>query len=653
MRNFRIRDKNEVKMKKIAAIVLSGAVAVTGGGLMSGCKTKENKSEFDYGSLYKKVYEQPFPEQSGKTSRAMYGYTLKNEQGYNGWYYMYSDGGRYFEMTFGGGAWSGGGASLEGGVMRSSNGACAVRKFVPGYSGEAVIYGNFRAEKNSSSARIYVAVNGEKLYEGELSEGDFAGKYFEVKTTLSPSDCVYIGVSGEKAAVYLNPAVTFENSQDESLYHLTAAGKQYGDVFPYYDINDNKLYMGFLWSDDARTGNYGNALEVSSDMLHFTDIPEANNYDIWQKYKQEYRLHYIYDCNKFIDRTKYTYGIRDNFLYFDEENQRYLMIGGAYYRFDSQKQTSDLIITASDDALGFSWTKPATVVEEGYDRNLPECPSLMKIGDRWYVFVSVAYVTAHQVGALRYWTGDKGVDCLDVDWSGKDYSYLDGEDLCAARPTQVGEKVYMWGWIPSLYDGMPWSPWGGYLNLPREVIARSDGSLGGRLDPALKKLLNYGNIYSLGENSYTVESGTAEYFDGTLKTEGKSYVKLGDFNRTYTTFTMKLKNGNSAGYLFKQGGKEYRMVIERENGKQFMKVLSPDDSSHKVNSVLEIAADCDLFDIEIVSDGEFTEFFVNGEYALTAHTAMRGNSHSAYLYSDGGAEFSNVRINKLVPYGDI
>lgn len=109
----------------------------------------------------------------------------------------------------------------------------------------------------------------------------------------------------------------------------------------------------------------------------------------------------------------------------------------------------------------------------------------MKIGNRWYAFVSVAYNTAHQVGPLQYWTGDEGVDCMEVDWSKKEFAFLDGEDLCAARPTQVGDKVYMWGWIPSTYDTMPWAPWAGYLNLPREVVQRGDGSLGGRLDPGL------------------------------------------------------------------------------------------------------------------------------------------------------------------------
>ncbi len=150
-------------------------------------------------------------------------------------------------------------------------------------------------------------------------------------------------------------------------------------------------------------------------------------------------------------------------------------------------------------------------------------------------------------------------------------------------------------------------------------------------------MLDYGNIYSLGE----------------LKTYGATYKELGDYNRTFTSFTLDMKNCNSAGYAFKQNGKEYRAVIVRENGKQYMKVLSPDDKSHKVNSVIEISPDCSHFNIEIVSDGEFCEFFVNGEYALTAHTAMTGSSHSAYLYSDGEAEFTNVKINKLIPYGEI
>lgn len=317
-------------------------------------------------------------------------------------------------------------------------------------------------------------------------------------------------------------------------------------------------------------------------------------------------------------------------------------------------QTSDLVIYASDDDIAMSWTRPGNVVEAGYSRNLPECPSLMKIGDRWYVFVSVAYNTAHQVGPLQYWTGDAGVDCMDVDWSDKDFAFLDGEDLCAARPTQVGGKVYMWGWIPSTYDTMPWAPWAGYLNLPREVVQREDGSLGGRLDPGLSALLNYGNVYSLGADNFAVESGAASASEGTLSMSGsENYVRLGDFHRSYVTFRADMGASDCVGYVMRQDGREYRVVIERENSQLYMKVLSPDDPSHKVNSVIALPDDTDVFDVKIVNDGEFVEFFVNDTCALTAHTAMTGTTHTAYLYSDSAATFSDVNIAKLRPYGEI
>ena len=66
---------------------------------MSACKPKENKIDFDYEALYRTEYTMPFEEVAYKTSRASHGYTLKNEQGYNGWYYMYGKG-QYKEMSF-------------------------------------------------------------------------------------------------------------------------------------------------------------------------------------------------------------------------------------------------------------------------------------------------------------------------------------------------------------------------------------------------------------------------------------------------------------------------------------------------------------------------------------------------------------------------
>lgn len=629
--------------------------------MIGGCNTQERPSEqkdiFDYDSLYRTEVTSAYPEVApGESNQASYGYTCNDRQGYNEWYYLFLQDGEHREMTFSDGAWHGGGAALCGPAMRPSAQAAAVRKFCVSGAGEVTLYGNYKcADEKSAPATVRVYHNEELIYSGELETGDTVGFYFSCRRTVNAGDALYFSVEGENADVLFNPVVDYGDHGDRTLYHLTATGKYYGDVFPWYDEENHKLYMGFLWSDDARGGVYGNALEVSDNMLTFRDVPEANNYDIWRTYKENGRLHFIYDVAKYIDNDRYSYGVRDNMLYFDEENERWLLIAGCYYQFDATVQTSDLVIYCSEDSLGFHWRKEANVVAAGYNKNLPECPSLMKIGDRWYVFVSVAYQTVHQVGALQYWVGDAGTDCMDVDWQSKSYAFLDGEDLCAARPVQVGEKVYLWGWIPNTYDTMPWAPWAGYLNLPREVIQLADGSLGTRLDPGLSKLLNYGKIYRMTEENITVETGNAEPVDGGVQTQGETALFLGDgYRRNYVTFSVDMGQSNQCGYVLRQDGREYRVLICREAGKTYLKVLSPDDDSHTCNSSLEIR---DLhegkFDVKIVCDGEFIEFFVNDEYALTAHTAMNDGEYTAGLYSDASAIFTNVTIHKLISYSDI
>jgi hypothetical protein len=602
-----------------------------------------------------KFYEGPPP---AITSRASSGYTEKNEQGYNGWHYMRQVDGAYDPLVYdeGIGGWTNGSVKIIGPQMYGDGDAAAVRRFeVMTEGGAAIIYGNFKCVDNDApAADITIYINEEEVYHSELAAGDTVGRYVEKTAQLKTGDNVYFIVKGAGSRVAWSPVVAYDNAQSESLYHLTSFDKYYGDVFPYYDDEENKLYMGFLWTDNAMGGTYHNALEVSDNMLTFQNAPEADSPDIWQKYRENYRLEWLMDTREFIDRQKYSFGIRDHFLYHDKDDDRYLLIAGCYYEFTDYTRTSDLVIYASD-STGQNWTQPSNMVEAGYSTNLPECPSLMKIGDRWYAFVSVAYITAHQVGPLQYWTGDQGVDVMDVDWTNKDFAFLDGEDLCAARPVQVGDKVYMWGWIPHTYDTMPWIPWGGYLNLPREIVQHSDGSLGGRLDPEFSKLLNYGNIYKLGENNFTVNAGQATFDSDVLSMQGSNNnVALGSdqYHRNYVTFQADMKASDKIAYVMEQDERQYEVAIVKEDGKTYMKILSPQDESHTVNSTLEITGG-PVFDVKIVTDGDIIEFFVNDEYALTGHTAMAGIGHRSYLYSDGTASFREVSVNKLIPYGDV
>lgn len=636
-------------IKKVVALILTGALIV-GTVLLCACRTPA-QDDFDYDGLYDSPERsEPYGDMTmAKLNMASYGYTLKSEQGYNGWYYM-SGKDVVLPLEYADNCWKDKDVSFDRDRVTVNGNSTAVRRFVANRAERAVIFGNVKYLDGKNSALFSIKLNGVTLYSKTLASGDYEGFYFETEAELTAGDAVDFTVTSQNAVISCNPVVYYGDASDETLYHLTSFGKYYGDVFPWYDGESGKLYMGFLWTDDARKGEYKNALEESDNMLTFREIPEANNYKIWQKYKENGRLNFLYDVNKYVDKTIYTFGARDNMIYKDEENNRLLIIAGCYYNFDSSKQTSDLVIYQTDDIFGLSRTKAGVKVAEGYSRNLPECPSLMKIGNRWYAFVSVAYNTVHQVGPLQYWTGDENVDCLDVDWTSKDFAFVDGEDLCAARPVKIGDKVYMWGWIPQTYDTMPWSPWGGYLNLPREIVQRKDGSLGGRMDKGLEKVLNYGSVYKLDVGNFETEQGRASFADGRLETVGESRVSLGNgFSRNFVRFTLDMSECGKAGYVMCQNGRNYEVAISRENGKAYLTVASPDDDKHKLNSRLEIP-DSDVFDVKITVDNGIVEFFVNGDSALTAHTAMTNAPYSASLFSDGNAAFKDVAINKLIPY---
>lgn len=298
---------------------------------MSGCnqtpETVEENNGFDYDALYRTEITSAYPVvEPGCSNKASFGYTSKSEQGYNDWYYLYEKDGAYQQMTYSADSWQGNGAALCGPAMKPGAGT-AVRQYHAQKGGEVTVYGNYRcADANAAAASIEVYHNRMLIHSGTLKTGDTVGYYFEVTLSLQDGDDLYFAVKGDNANVLLDPVVDYGGHGDRSLYHLTAQGKQYGDVFPWYDAENHKLYMGFLWSDNARGGEYFNALEVSDNMLTFRDVPEANHYDVWQTYKENGRLHYIFDPNNYIDRSKYGFGVRDNMIYKDLDNDRWLLI---------------------------------------------------------------------------------------------------------------------------------------------------------------------------------------------------------------------------------------------------------------------------------------------------------------------------------------
>ena len=366
---------------------------------------------------------------------------------------------------------------------------------------------------------------------------------------------------------------------------------------------------------------------------------------------------------------------RDPFVFFDEERQEYCMlIAGRVKNGDPALSRGVTLLARSCDLTHWELDREPFYAPHAYFTH--ECPDLFRIGDWWYLVFSEftdKIVTTYRMSRSPFGP-----------WKAPKVNNFDGHAFYAAKSVSDGKRRILFGWNcikQDERDDAPWQ-WGGTI-IPHEIVQLPDGTLGVRCPSAIaaqyqkelplsagrmvgcveaekggyrlggdgKSLCMLGKIYSLQDGNYTTVEGTASDAGGVLRLDGRG--RLGEFHRTYTPFRMDMRESGKSGIVMEQDGKRYEIVIEREGEKAYMKVLSPDDASHKVNSTICLPSDTGVFDVKIVCDGEFIEFFVNDTCALTAHTAMTGESHTLYLSSDGEAEFSCVNVSKLLPYGEI
>ena len=72
-------------MKKYKPLILLSTFSLL---TTTACTKKEDPNKF-YNDLYTSDYVEVYKDEVRLSNKAQYGYTLKNEQGYNSWYYMY------------------------------------------------------------------------------------------------------------------------------------------------------------------------------------------------------------------------------------------------------------------------------------------------------------------------------------------------------------------------------------------------------------------------------------------------------------------------------------------------------------------------------------------------------------------------------------
>jgi len=291
---------------------------------------------------------------------------------------------------------------------------------------------------------------------------------------------------------------------------------------------------------------------------------------------------------------------------------------------------------------------------------------MVKIGTRWYLIASIYSRTVHGVGGFSYWKGDENTLITDVDWMSKTEQSLDGEDLCAGQLVQVGDRWYLFGWVPANAQS---SQWGGALTLAREVYQLKNGDLAVRLDPYLTNLINRGTILDLRDATPTTVYGLATQESGVTAIQGGSEarysfdaygeVRLPDtYGRVIVDYIVNLTDGTSrAGLLLKNTDSAVRHFIYVDRPSSMLIIYSRTPEGNNVRSSTRITIDdWSALKLKVIVDGSIVDVFLNDTYSLVGRITTTGVNEldqcQVSLFVSGVAAFHDVFVSKLAAKED-
>ncbi|MBO4733169.1 MAG: hypothetical protein J5662_01700, partial [Clostridia bacterium] len=551
-----------------------------------------------------------------KASYAYFTIPEKMFQGYNGFAYrkINASNGAWADMSVDSstGKWSGESSYMIGSQMTSTNLEYAQRVFCAMRLGNVVVSGNPRlVSGNSAVVTVSISDLTDSTNETVVCEytlTDKEGIYHNNTINITNGSdgfykCIKFTAKGN-ATVEWNPTINYNTNSAEELLHRAADG-WLGDVHPFY--HDGKLYIYYLSTGNETQSThalYDSLLFQSDDFIHFNNKPIA----IDNNNKPDTTTYFVlgtYTDSKGVFRScfgngqtissskstdLYTWGsgseyyfdkdgnmgyknriyldsqvksFRDPAMYYDPFSEKTYCVILSYYSTLREKGEKGLALYKGDKEGVYenNFTKLIDFTDST-GANDAECPQIIRIGSRWYLFYSrYGTGTAGNVGRLSYRIGDVNTAPDKVNWKNKPEYTLDGGDLHAAQICEVGDKYYMFGWVNYLANQ---NVWGGYLNLAREVFQKPDGTLGSRIDECFYSLLNHGKICDISANN---TSGNLSVSGGTFISNGNgSSTVNGSYGRSIIEGSFSLKgNGAFAGFSAKQGGTTYYAGVVRVN----------------------------------------------------------------------------------------
>jgi sucrose-6-phosphate hydrolase SacC (GH32 family) len=436
-----------------------------------------------------------------------------------------------------------------------------------------------------------------------------------------------------------SPTETEEIMENENHLHYILPVDEYdypfiGDVHPFFDEDSNTWYMFYL----DTSGSYNSSLLTSQNGLNWVPTEFKvhsgfQNYAVLNVFKKDndyYSYYADYQASTSTDLLNWYYaggeykidqdsasfpgGSRDPDVVYDEETNRYYSISINYIQHGGP-YISNLAIgsTVGDDQTEWYETHKAVLSENVVNSDY-ECPQLVKIGDRWYIFASRYGQSVHGVGRLSYFMGDKGVNPYDMDWTKVEERFLTTEDLAAAQVESKDGKFYVFGWIPRYFNlGF----WGGFINLPTEVYQLEDGTLATRISSDISDLIRGEKIGTINAEK-VLNTTTTSTIDIEKRFDVEAYFTLSD-----GVMEINFDRSNT--------------IVAIENTESFQKVTVSVENYQTAEMILRPGSLEGTNYIRIIGEGRNIEVFLNNQYTIVSRLEeefLRGKMTFSLVYGN-------------------
>jgi len=489
-------------------------------------------------------------------------------------------------------------------------------------------------------------------------------------------------------------STTCRNPQESGMYQTFYKPEQgyVGDPMPYYNADDKKFYLFYLYENAnnhpiylTRTTDYSTfdgfiqalpagpkgsqeewigtgsfikaentyycyytghnrnldpaemvMLATSSDLLNWTRQPSAT-----------------FQAPSGFDRNNF----RDPHVYRDKTRGKYVMLvttrkdgKGALARFTSSDLTNwspiePLVATTSDN--------PA-IYEVHTDSEFLECPDIFMMGDKWYLVFSRINRDEHRKTFYRIADSPDGPWRRSEDGAGH-HETFDGLYLYAAKTASDGTNRYLSGWASTgaTVNNNNELDWSGSL-ITHKIAQQANGHLypviPDAVDAKFNRKVKFDKIKSEGN-----VSGSNSSYTITAQSSGRSYA-LFNRNEGPVKISMKVDASESDHFGFSFGACDnlsevysisFDLTSNNRWGMPSLFMHNETVSNKKeLNFTPLIVPENKIFDIKIIIEKSICVVYVNNNTAFT-NRIYKMNQNPWTIFSDNGTiKVSGITIDE-------